>query len=295
MHMRKNAKILTVSIVLSALMGITAYAGGWQKDNVGWWYQQDNGSYPTSGWSQIRGQWYHFDSRGYMQIGWIKDKGNWYYLSDDGTMVTNRWIDGIYYVGSDGKMMVDTITPDGYQVGLDGRWTGISKNLGTKHYTDEELLDKIRSAIKTKMISDPFIADFDNDGQNEMVVRTRTEIQNDQSIWTAYYLYTDGENVYRFGDYSIYGWINGTDYLLIPTAEGYDLAINDDTRPMAFGGRMPNAYIYRLGKTGAEELYSADLCELEDPQYESVRAICYNFSMDIKKQGRISLHGSQYR
>lgn len=288
--------ILGLAAVVSVLVPQNVFAGEWKRNSIGWWYQQDNGAYPFSGWMQIDGKWYCFDSRGYMRTGWVNGEGNWYYLSEDGSLAVNRWIDGTYYVGNDGKMMANTTTPDGYQVGADGKWTGIGGSSETKHYADEELLAKIQSAVQTEMISDPFIADFNGDGQNEMVVRTRSEIQSDTSPWIAYYLYTDGENLYRFGDYSIYGWIYGTDYLLIPRAGGYDLAINDSARPMAYGGRMPMAYIYRLGETGATELYSAGLCELDNPQYESIYATCYDVSsMEIIKQGRIYLNGSQYR
>lgn len=57
---------------------------GWKQDNTGWWWKEENGTYPISTWKQIGGKYYYF--------------------------------------GSDGYMLHDTITPDGYKVNSDGVW-----------------------------------------------------------------------------------------------------------------------------------------------------------------------------
>lgn len=57
---------------------------GWVQDNVGWWWRNADGSYPTNTWKEINGKQYYF--------------------------------------GSDGYMLHDTTTPDGYTVGSDGAW-----------------------------------------------------------------------------------------------------------------------------------------------------------------------------
>lgn len=67
---------------------MTALAGSWQSDNTGWWYQEDDGSYPTAAWKQVDGAWYHFGGNGYMDTGWILDGGVWYYLEASGAMRT---------------------------------------------------------------------------------------------------------------------------------------------------------------------------------------------------------------
>ena len=73
----------------------------WKKNDTGWWYEEKDGSYPTSTWKEIKGKWYYFDSRGYC--------------------VMNTWI-GNYYLGSSGAMLVNTTTPDGYRVDENGKW-----------------------------------------------------------------------------------------------------------------------------------------------------------------------------
>ena len=44
---KKMATVLSV-VVLAATASITAQAGVWKQDNVGWWWQNDDGSYPVS-------------------------------------------------------------------------------------------------------------------------------------------------------------------------------------------------------------------------------------------------------
>lgn len=78
----------------------------WQKDNIGWWYQRSDGSWPASQWELIDGSWYYFNSNGYMCTGWLLQGGTWYYLKSSGAMVTgmqkigNYW----YYFNSSGAM-----------------------------------------------------------------------------------------------------------------------------------------------------------------------------------------------
>lgn len=80
----KKRKLLVAAAILSTLMSTQAFAGQWQQDSNGWWYQNDNGSYPVNQWLEVDGKQYYFNSDGYM--------------------------------------LHDTTTPDGYQVGADGAW-----------------------------------------------------------------------------------------------------------------------------------------------------------------------------
>lgn len=88
--MKRSFTTTILTVAMTAAMGITAFAGQWNCDSVGWWWSEDNGSYPVNEW---------------------------------------RWLDGnsdgiseCYYFGDDGYMAAGTITPDGYQVNEDGAW-----------------------------------------------------------------------------------------------------------------------------------------------------------------------------
>ena len=80
----------------------------WIHDSQGWWYKNDDGSYPADCWKEIDGQLYHFDARGYMtEAGWYLENGTWYYLTGSGAAAKgwlnlgNTW----YYLGeTTGKM-----------------------------------------------------------------------------------------------------------------------------------------------------------------------------------------------
>lgn len=89
--MTKRTTTAIMAAIMTLTMGITSFAGQWNKDANGWWWVDDNGSYPVNEW---------------------------------------RWLDGnqdgvseCYYFGADGYMLADTVTPDGYQVNADGAWT----------------------------------------------------------------------------------------------------------------------------------------------------------------------------
>lgn len=86
----KKGYILT-ALTLAAVLGstMTSFAG-WQLDTDGYWWQNNDGTYPTNSWQ------------------WLDGNG-----------------DGVaecYYFGADGYMLANTTTPDGYTVNADGAW-----------------------------------------------------------------------------------------------------------------------------------------------------------------------------
>lgn len=88
--MSKKMKIVLCAVGMAAFIGITAYGGQWQQDGNGWWWQNDDGTYPENAWQWIDG---------------------------------NR--DGIsecYYFGQKGYLYVNTTTPDGFTVDGNGAW-----------------------------------------------------------------------------------------------------------------------------------------------------------------------------
>lgn len=60
-------KLISLGMVvcLSVSSSMIVYAGQWQEDETGRWYQNDDGSYPTNTWKEIDGAYYYFWSDGY--------------------------------------------------------------------------------------------------------------------------------------------------------------------------------------------------------------------------------------
>lgn len=86
----KKAKILIAATILSASMSMVAFAGEWKQDAIGWWYQNDDGTYLSSTWYQENDKWYYFNKDGYMVTGWLHftDTDKYYYFEEDGSMRT---------------------------------------------------------------------------------------------------------------------------------------------------------------------------------------------------------------
>ena len=67
----KKMKLIATSALIALACNMTSFAGSWQNDGIGYWWQDDNGSYPTSSWQWIDGnndgvsEMYYFDSNGY--------------------------------------------------------------------------------------------------------------------------------------------------------------------------------------------------------------------------------------
>ena len=80
----------------------------WKQNSKGWWYENPDGTYPTSCWMEIDGSWYYFNASGYRVTGWQKIKNTWYYFDPaTGIMYEEHWLelDGkSYYLKSGGAM-----------------------------------------------------------------------------------------------------------------------------------------------------------------------------------------------
>lgn len=83
--------VVTIAALATALVfSFPAYAGSWKQDQTGWWWQDDDGSYPSSTWRWLDGN----------KDGWSE----------------------CYYFDSSGYMALNTVTPDGNQVDGNGAW-----------------------------------------------------------------------------------------------------------------------------------------------------------------------------
>lgn len=85
MRRMKKAIAIALATATMASQAMPAMAAEWKQNEIGYWYQEDNGSYPTNSWKWINGKCYYFDSNGYM--------------------------------------LANTTTPDGYTVDATGAWT----------------------------------------------------------------------------------------------------------------------------------------------------------------------------
>lgn len=92
--MKKTVLLTAVtSICLTIGMSISAFAGTWVSDSTGWWWANDDGSYPVSTWQWIDGnadgtaECYYFDGRGYLVVNGTTPDG--YTVNGNGAWVEN--------------------------------------------------------------------------------------------------------------------------------------------------------------------------------------------------------------
>lgn len=113
--MKKKLYLALSTIALSTVLIMPTFAGTWKQDDIGWWYERDDKSFPKSNWEQVDGSWYYFNEQGYI--------------------LSNQWF-GNYYLGPTGAMLTNT-TIEGYQIGADGAYipnntsTAVSTNTST--------------------------------------------------------------------------------------------------------------------------------------------------------------------
>ncbi|WP_294335980.1 hypothetical protein [uncultured Clostridium sp.] len=134
--MKKNfVKVLTLATLLSAFYPLTSFAGEWKSDNNGWWYQNDDGSYPKNTWQWIDGnkdgisESYYFNENGYLLTNTTKDG---YTVNGDGAWIVN----GV--VQTQGQQVTTNLvqnTDDQYPLkGKVEKYFGISKVQGEEGY-----------------------------------------------------------------------------------------------------------------------------------------------------------------
>lgn len=94
---------LGMAAAMTAGGALTSYAGSWQLDSVGWWYQTDDGGYlRDTFWTDEYGNTYYFTGKGYMVTGWKQIQTEWYYFDASGALQKDTIIDGMYYVDATG-------------------------------------------------------------------------------------------------------------------------------------------------------------------------------------------------
>ena len=109
----KQLKLTISTLLLCMLMSITALAGTWKSDSIGWWYENSDGTYPINGWQWIDG-------------------------NNDGTAEC-------YYFDARGYCLLNTTTPDGYAVDGNGAWI-INDLIQTKSVTPSQTAQTTQSS-----------------------------------------------------------------------------------------------------------------------------------------------------
>lgn len=87
----KKTTAICIGLAFAAAAALPASAGTWRQNASGWWYQNDDGTYPAGGWEWI-------DSNG-------DGTAECYYFYDDGYMAYNNDING-YHVNDAGQWMI---------------------------------------------------------------------------------------------------------------------------------------------------------------------------------------------
>lgn len=100
----KKLRIIAAALALTTITSMSAYAGTWQKNAQGWWYDNGDGTWPASTWQWIDGN--------------------------------NDGIAECYYFDANGYCLTNTLTPDAYTVNADGAWT-IYGQVQTKNLSSE--------------------------------------------------------------------------------------------------------------------------------------------------------------
>lgn len=86
--MRRKLLCIMAALTLTMFVSNTAMAGEWKQNDIGYWYQEDDGTWPVNTWKEINGKWYYFNADGYMLAGIVTPDG--YTL--DGTGAWNQSI-----------------------------------------------------------------------------------------------------------------------------------------------------------------------------------------------------------
>ncbi len=115
MKMRKGFAGICAAAALSLSMTAGAFAGEWQFQEGGeywqWKYVEQDGSCKVNEWKEIDGKWYHFDDEGYIDAGGIfvlppvngdNTRIGEYYMMLSGALETNRDF-GSGYVDGEGR------------------------------------------------------------------------------------------------------------------------------------------------------------------------------------------------
>lgn len=204
---KRVLRTAVLTAALSAAFGMTAFAAGhWEKDATGYWWQEEDGSYPVSCWKWL--DWNH------------DGQAESYYFDATGYMAANTTVDG-YTVNADGAWVVDGVVQtqkaeaqapaeQAQQAAADQNVAGIAgtyKKTRSEKYdpyektwmADESVGDKVLVVSMLDENTLEIIEQFDGYESNYKPVRSADGrwLYNDGE-YLHYYEFTDGQVKYEF-------------------------------------------------------------------------------------------------
>lgn len=112
-------KILALVVAFSTVFCLNAFAGEWKQDTIGWWYQNDNGSYVKNSWKDVNRKWYYFNEGGYMLSNTttpdgyvVNESGEWVQSNNTNVSTSNKK----YAFNTSGKWVDSGNIPSGEYV-----------------------------------------------------------------------------------------------------------------------------------------------------------------------------------
>ena len=245
--MKKSTKKLLVCGLVTAMTlsaSLTALAGTWKQDHIGWWWQEDNGSYPVSTWQWIDGN--------------------------------NDGIAECYYFDNLGYCLLNTTTPDGYTVNADGAWT-VNGIIQTKSIS---IPTQNSSGIQNKNNNSQFqfnsqVSNFMNANSYEEAIHGLTNVSQE---WSGFGFSGDGcQHIYErinADNLSIsveWGYTRPVEviqggYRLIPDAPetSYGLHEIDGTMAQIFDGLTKDSYTVKEIESLANKLGGKNVTSSSD-------------------------------
>lgn len=193
--MKKTFMTAILAGLMAVSMSMTAFAGQWQQDAKGWWYQNDDGTYLKDGWKWVNGKCYYFTSDGYCLTGTQTPDG---YTVD----ASGAWIvDGVVQTqGGEAAAVPEqsTVTAGDLTLAIPNGFSKYSEEDGAVYLANsdtttiialasESLADLDLSAEELRMLT--ALSDYVLDGamkENTGVEITGTNLQLANRTWRFY-------------------------------------------------------------------------------------------------------------
>lgn len=123
---------------------------------------------------------------------------------------------------------------------------------------NDQLLQSVKQLADGDDLGEFIIEDFTGDGIQDIIAEAGRS-ENDQ--WTQYYIFSDGTNSYRFGEYtnSIH---YETNIYALPVGKYKHFVTSNKWRAKALNGEMSHAAIYKIGTEIAIPLFDKEFCAI---------------------------------